>query len=98
GLEEDEAVLLIRRHLPERLEGAIGVGPAVVGADQPFLVRQPGFLERPADAEVADEPAREGRHPAERADADHDCLAGCELRGSGRSIATRLPSVSMNET
>ena len=42
----------------------------VPDVDQPDVVGKPGLLERPAHAQVADEPLREGRGPAKSGDGD----------------------------
>ena len=71
--EQGEVSVLDRRNLPEGLDGAIGGGRhrALTVADQRDAIAQARLLERPAHAQVADQPLRERGHGAERIAVDH---------------------------
>jgi hypothetical protein len=65
GLEKDETVLLEHRYLAEGLQGSV-VGLILIAHFQETgAVRQPRFLQRPADAEVAHLPASKIGDPPE---------------------------------
>ncbi|MEP6939583.1 MAG: hypothetical protein ABI846_07450 [Rudaea sp.] len=70
GLEQRETLFLVHGHLAERLHGAM-LG-RVLGTEfkQLLGIRQPGFLERPAHSDIADEALHERRGPLECCYAD----------------------------
>src|SRR5262245_5946836 len=74
GLEQYQPVLLVRRHLPERLKATIALGHLILWPDQPLLVRQGRLFEHPTHAEVTYEAARKRRYPAKRTHSDHERL------------------------
>src|SRR5262249_17761096 len=69
--EEDEAVFLEDRHLPEGLERAIARGVLIALLEEPSPVGQLGLLERPAHAQIADLAARQVGNPFESGNRDH---------------------------
>ena len=71
GFEEDEAVLLEDRHLPEGLQRAILRLVLIALLEKARLVRQARFLQRPARAQIAHLALGEVRNPFESGDRDH---------------------------
>ena len=69
--EEDEALFLEDRHLPEGLQRAI-VGFVLIALfKETGLVRQAGFLQRPGRAQIAHLALGEVWNPSESGDRDH---------------------------
>ena len=71
GFEEDEAVFLEHRHLPEGLQRAIVRFVLIALFEEARLVRQAGLLQRPTRAQVAHLALGEVRNPFESGDRDH---------------------------
>ena len=71
GFEEDEAVFLEDRHLPEGLQRAIVRFVLIALFKETGLVRQAGFLQRPARAQIAHLALGEIWNPPESRDRDH---------------------------
>src|SRR5262249_33447770 len=71
AFEEDTAILLEDRHLPERLQRAVVRLVLVAQLQEASLVGEARLLERPAHAEVAHLPLREGGNPAKSGYGDH---------------------------
>ena len=76
GFEEDQAVFLEDRYLPEGLQRAVVRLVLIALLEEARLVRQAGFLERPAHAQIAHLALGEVWNPFESGDRDH---AGCSL-------------------
>ena len=73
--EEDEAVFLEDRYLPEGLQRAIVRFVLIALFKEAGLVRQPGFLERPARAQIAHLALGEIWDSFESGDRDHASLS-----------------------
>src|SRR5438552_269315 len=71
GFEEHEAIFLKNRHLPERLQRAIVRFVLIALFEEAGLVRQTGFLQRPARAQIAHLALGKLWHPFESGDRDH---------------------------
>jgi hypothetical protein len=66
-----KAVLLEDRHLPEGLQRVIVGFVLIAQFEEAGLVRQAGFLQRPARAQIAHLALSELRNPFEGRDRDH---------------------------
>ena len=82
GFEEDEAVVLEDRHLPEGLQRAIVHLVLIALFKQARLVRETRFLQRPARAQIAHLALGKIWNPFESRDRDHGVLP-CDPRGVG---------------
>ncbi len=71
GFEHRDAVRFECRHLREGLMLAIGVRLLLLLCDQPRFVGDPRLFQRPADAQVPDQPLGEGRDPTECTHSGH---------------------------
>jgi hypothetical protein len=71
GFEEDQAVFLENRYLPEGLQRAIVRFVLIALFEEARLVRQTGFLQRPARAQIAHLALGEIWNPFESRDRDH---------------------------
>ena len=69
-----DLAVAIGRHLAERLSGAILRSQPVLVCDQVVVIAEPGLLQRPAHADVADRALGERRHPLEGGDLNHGGL------------------------
>jgi hypothetical protein len=71
GFEENETILLRDRYLPEGLHSAIcRLGPIAL-FQEARLVRECGFLQRPACTQIADLTSGETWDPFKSGDGDH---------------------------
>jgi hypothetical protein len=71
GFEEHEAVFLKDRHLPKGLQRTIVRFFLITQLEKPRLVRQTGFLQRPASAQIAHLTLGKLGNPVECGDRDH---------------------------
>src|SRR6266849_1216935 len=63
-----EVLFFIGRNLSKRLQVEIGCRRVVTESEQPFLIVQACFFERPAYSEVSHQALSDGRHPSECTD------------------------------
>ena len=83
GFEQHEAVFLEDRHLPEGLQRAIVRFVLIAQLEEARLVRQAGFLQRPARAQIAHLALGKLRNPFESGNRDHAMCSFAILLGAG---------------
>src|SRR5439155_1415909 len=84
GLEENKAVVLEDRDLTERLESAVLRFVLISLLEQARVVRQTGFLQSPAHAQIAYMAFGNVRNPFERGYRDHFVCSSIELHATSK--------------
>src|SRR5215475_7799226 len=92
GFEKHKAVLRKDRHLTGRLKRAIVRLVLIPWFEKTRLVRQIGFLQRPARAQVTDLALRKLWNPFEREDRDHAISSFAVFRGIESQVGRCLNS------
>ena len=89
--EQLEVAVLQRRHLAERLAGAVRRLLDLAEFEQVGAIRLADLLERPAHSQVAHQPARRRRHPAERGQRRRGHAAAPCSACAASNCATSMP-------